>query len=48
MPTTMEDRANRAMALGMTMRLLNRSVRPHTRSLDMVVPRKMNTRASTP
>src|SRR5699024_3328948 len=48
MVTTMEDRANRAMALGLTMRLLNRSVRHHTRSLDMVVRRKMNTRASTP
>ena len=48
MATTTEDRAKRAMALGMTIRLLNRSVSPHTRSLDMVVPRKMNTRASTP
>lgn len=48
MATTTEDRAKRAMALGMTMRLLNRSVSPHTRSLDMVVPRKRKTRARTP
>lgn len=43
--TTTPVRANRAMALGMTMRLLNISVSSHTRSLEARVPRKMNTRA---
>ena len=45
--TTTPVRANRAMALGMTMRLLNISVSSHTRSLEARVPRKMNTRART-
>ena len=43
--STMLVRANRATALGMTMRKLNMSVRAHTRSLEVTVPRKMNTRA---
>lgn len=38
-------RANRAMTLGMTMRLLNISVSSHTRSLLIMVPIRMNTRA---
>ena len=45
--TTTPVRANRAMALGMTIRLLNISVSSHTRSLDITVPRKMKTRAMT-
>ena len=45
--TTTLVRANRAMALGMTIRLLNISVSSHTRSLDIVVPRKMKMRATT-
>ncbi len=45
--TTTLVRANRAMALGMTIRLLNISVSSHTRSLEARVPRKMNTRART-
>ena len=36
---TKEDRATRAMALGMTIRLLNISVSSHTRSLDIMVPK---------
>ena len=40
-------RANRAMALGMTIRLLNISVSSQTKSLDIRVPRKINTRAIT-
>ena len=43
--TTILVRANRAMTLGMTMRLLNISVSSHTRSLLIMVPIRMNTRA---
>ena len=45
--TTVPVRAKRAMALGITIRLLNMSVSSHTRSLDMRVPRKMKARAMT-
>ena len=45
--TTMPVRANRAMTLGRTIRLLNISVTSHTKSLPDTVPRKMNTRAMT-
>ncbi len=45
MATTIPVRANRARALGRTMRLLNISVSSHTKSLPVRVPRKMNTRA---
>ena len=45
--TTILVRAKRAMALGMTMRLLNISVSSHTRSLLMTVPRNTNTSAMT-
>ena len=45
--TTMPVRANKAMTLGRTMRLLNISVTSHTKSLPDTVPRKMNTRAMT-
>ena len=45
LPTTILVRANRAMTLGMTMRLLNISVSSHTRSLLIMVPIRMNTRA---
>ena len=38
---------NSATALGMTMRLLNMSLSSQTRSLDIIVPRKMNTSART-
>ena len=43
--TTIPVRANRAMTLGRTIRLLNISVTSHTKSLPDTVPRKMNTRA---
>ena len=43
--TTMPVRANRAMTLGSTMKLLNMSVTSHTKSLPETVPRKMNTSA---
>ena len=43
--TTMPVRANRAMTLGSTMKLLNISVTSHTKSLPETVPRKMNTSA---
>ena len=45
MVITMPVRANRARALGRTMRLLNISVSSHARSLPVRVPRKINTRA---
>ena len=45
--TTRLVRANSATALGMTMRLLNMSLSSQTRSLDIIVPRKMNTSART-
>ena len=45
--TTRLVSANSAMALGMTMRLLNMSLSSQTRSLDIIVPRKMNTSART-
>ncbi len=44
---TREDRATRAMALGMTISWLNMSASSQTRSLDRQEPRKMKTRAST-
>ena len=44
---TMPVRANSAMTLGRTMRLLNMSVSSQTKSLPETVPRKMNTSAMT-
>ena len=42
---TMPVRANSAMTLGRTIRLLNMSVSSQTKSLPETVPRKMNTSA---
>ena len=44
---TVPVRAKSASAFGSTMRLLKRSVSSQTRSLDIIVPAKMNTRAMT-
>ena len=39
--------ANRAMAFGSTIKLLKRSDKAHTRSFPPIVPRKMNTSATS-